>query len=160
MRDLQQFWNELAAWQQQTFGDDKVRGPQGPLHHLLEEIEEARQDPDNLEEYADQVFCLFDAARRAGLTYKKATLLTRADDVRTRKCRLNALHKKVEAMILLLESLSVRFALMLEFILDSAPGGYEDMLAALWVKLEKNKLRTWAPPDANEKIKHVAANNS
>jgi hypothetical protein len=66
---LDQFWEELGEWSQATFGSDTVRGPQGPLKHLAKEIEEALKAPDDLEEYADLLFLVFDAARRAGFTY-------------------------------------------------------------------------------------------
>ena len=63
------FWLELSEWSQATFGSDKVRGPRGPLLHLSKEVEEALKAPDDLEEYSDLFFLVFDATRRAGFSY-------------------------------------------------------------------------------------------
>lgn len=67
---LEDFWYELSVWSQKTFGSDKVRGSTGPLKHLAKEINEVLAKPDDLEEYADLLFLVFDATRRAGFTYK------------------------------------------------------------------------------------------
>lgn len=66
---LSEFWEELSVWSQNTFGSDEVRGPQGPLKHLAKEVEETLKAPDDLEEYADLLFLVFDSTRRAGFTY-------------------------------------------------------------------------------------------
>lgn len=66
MRD---FWREQAAWSQATFGPDDVRGPAGPLKHLRKEIDEVLAAPADIEEYADLLFLVFDATRRAGFVY-------------------------------------------------------------------------------------------
>ena len=69
---LEEFWDHLSVWSQTTFGDDHVRGPQGPLKHLMKEIEkEVLPNPTDLEEYADLLFLVFDATRRAGFTYEQ-----------------------------------------------------------------------------------------
>lgn len=54
-----------AAWSQQTFGDV---GPIGPLKHLAKEALEAAATPDDLSEWADLQFLLWDAQRRAGIS--------------------------------------------------------------------------------------------
>lgn len=54
-----------AAWSQETFGDV---GPVGPLKHLAKEALEAAEAPDDLSEWADLQFLLWDAIRRAGIT--------------------------------------------------------------------------------------------
>lgn len=54
-----------AAWSQETFGDV---GPIGPLKHLAKEAMEAAEAPDDLSEWADLQFLLWDAMRRAGIT--------------------------------------------------------------------------------------------
>ncbi|KAF6661281.1 DUF550 domain-containing protein [Enterobacteriaceae bacterium EKM102V] len=54
-----------AAWSQETFGDV---GPVGPLKHLAKEAMEAAEAPDDLSEWADLQFLLWDAMRRAGIT--------------------------------------------------------------------------------------------
>jgi len=56
---------EHAAWSQETFGDV---GPIGPLKHLAKEALEAADAPDDLSEWADLQFLLWDAIRRAGIT--------------------------------------------------------------------------------------------
>ncbi|WP_284306259.1 dATP/dGTP pyrophosphohydrolase domain-containing protein, partial [Citrobacter freundii] len=54
-----------AAWSQATFGDV---GPVGPLKHLSKEALEAAAEPDDLSEWADMQFLLWDAQRRAGIS--------------------------------------------------------------------------------------------
>lgn len=53
-----------AEWSQSTFGDV---GPIGPLKHLSKEALEAAAEPDDLSEWADMQFLLWDAQRRAGI---------------------------------------------------------------------------------------------
>lgn len=53
-----------AVWSQETFGDV---GPIGPLKHLAKEALEAAAAPDDLSEWADLQFLLWDAQRRAGI---------------------------------------------------------------------------------------------
>ncbi|MEO0679008.1 MAG: dATP/dGTP pyrophosphohydrolase domain-containing protein [Pseudomonadota bacterium] len=53
-----------AEWSEATFGADK--GPLGPLKHLAKEAAEAAEGPGNPAEFADCLFLVFDAARRAG----------------------------------------------------------------------------------------------
>lgn len=54
-----------AEWSEKTFG--KV-GPVGPLKHLSKEALEAAAEPDDLSEWADMQFLLWDAQRRAGIS--------------------------------------------------------------------------------------------
>ncbi|WP_275193047.1 dATP/dGTP pyrophosphohydrolase domain-containing protein [Citrobacter freundii] len=54
-----------AAWSQETFWDV---GPIGPLKHLAKEALEAAAAPDDLSEWADLQFLLWDAQRRAGIS--------------------------------------------------------------------------------------------
>nr|WP_233143630.1 DUF550 domain-containing protein [Enterobacter hormaechei] len=54
-----------AEWSQTTFGDV---GPVGPLKHLSKEALEAAEEPDDLSEWADMQFLLWDAQRRAGIS--------------------------------------------------------------------------------------------
>ncbi|HCM9308966.1 TPA: DUF550 domain-containing protein [Enterobacter kobei] len=53
-----------AEWSQATFGDV---GPVGPLKHLSKEALEAAAEPEDLSEWADMQFLLWDAQRRAGI---------------------------------------------------------------------------------------------
>lgn len=65
---LERFWQRHSEWSQATFGTDAERGPIGPLKHLEREAREAQAKPDDLEEYADCLFLVLDATRRAGYT--------------------------------------------------------------------------------------------
>ncbi|HDC4673061.1 TPA: DUF550 domain-containing protein [Enterobacter kobei] len=53
-----------AEWSDKTFGN---AGPVGPLKHLSKEALEAAAEPDDLSEWADMQFLLWDAQRRAGI---------------------------------------------------------------------------------------------
>lgn len=59
-----------AEWSRSTFGNV---GPIGPLKHLSKEALEAAAQPDDLIEWADMQFLLWDAQRRAGITDEKIT---------------------------------------------------------------------------------------
>lgn len=61
---------EHAEWSQATFGNV---GPVGPLKHLSKEALEAAAEPDDLSEWADMQFLLWDAQRRAGITDDQIT---------------------------------------------------------------------------------------
>ena len=61
----EQIRREHAEWSQATFGDV---GPVGPLKHLSKEALEAAAEPDDLSEWADMQFLLWDAQRRAGIS--------------------------------------------------------------------------------------------
>ena len=84
--DMLDFWERQAEWSQETFGPDKERGPLGPLKHLQKEAGEAVREAEKLtnlepgqsmealrEEIADCLFLVFDAARRAGMSYAALT---------------------------------------------------------------------------------------
>lgn len=62
--------SEHAEWSQATFGNV---GPVGPLKHLSKEALEAAAEPDDLSEWADMQFLLWDAQRRAGITDDQIT---------------------------------------------------------------------------------------
>lgn len=59
-----------AEWSQATFGDV---GPVGPLKHLSKEALEAAEEPEDLSEWADMQFLLWDAQRRACITDEQIT---------------------------------------------------------------------------------------
>lgn len=59
-----------ASWSQDTFGNV---GPIGPLKHLAKEAMEAAAAPNDLSEWADMQFLLWDAQRRAGITDEQIT---------------------------------------------------------------------------------------
>lgn len=63
--------SEHAEWSQSTFGDV---GPVGPLKHLSKEALEAAAEPEDLSEWADMQFLMWDAQRRAGITDEQITL--------------------------------------------------------------------------------------
>ena len=54
-----------AEWSDKTFGNV---GPVGPLKHLSKEALEAAAELDDLSEWADMQFLLWDAQRRAGIS--------------------------------------------------------------------------------------------
>lgn len=68
--DRGQVRREHAEWSQATFGNV---GPVGPLKHLRKEALEAAAEPDDLSEWADMQFLLWDAQRRAGITDEQIT---------------------------------------------------------------------------------------
>lgn len=61
---------EHAEWSQATFGNV---GPIGPLKHLSKEALEAAAEPEDLSEWSDMQFLLWDAQRRAGITDEQIT---------------------------------------------------------------------------------------
>ncbi|EBO9637364.1 restriction alleviation protein, Lar family [Salmonella enterica] len=63
--EREQIRREHAEWSDKTFGDV---GPVGSLKHLSKEAVEAAAEPDDLSEWADMQFLLWDAQRRAGIT--------------------------------------------------------------------------------------------
>lgn len=68
--EREQVRQEHAEWSQTTFGNV---GPIGPLKHLSKEALEAAEQPDDLSEWADMQFLLWDAQRRAGITDEQIT---------------------------------------------------------------------------------------
>lgn len=68
--EREQVRREHAEWSQATFGNV---GPVGPLKHLSKEALEAAAEPDDLSEWADMQFLLWDAQRRAGITDEQIT---------------------------------------------------------------------------------------
>lgn len=74
---LGEFFNMQSDWSAKTFGPADVRGPRGPLIHLGKEVAESLEtlnyggiNDEFLEELADCLFLLVDAAWRAGYTNK------------------------------------------------------------------------------------------
>lgn len=61
---------EHAEWSDATFGNV---GPVGPLKHLSKEALEAAAEPEDLSEWADMQFLLWDAQRRAGISDEQIT---------------------------------------------------------------------------------------
>lgn len=70
VNDRDQVRREHAEWSQATFGNV---GPVGPLKHLAKEAIEAAAEPDDLSEWADMQFLMWDAQRRAGITDEQIT---------------------------------------------------------------------------------------
>lgn len=68
--EREQVRRDHAEWSQATFGNV---GPIGPLKHLSKEALEAAAEPDDLSEWADMQFLLWDAQRRAGITDAQIT---------------------------------------------------------------------------------------
>ncbi|EHZ2605110.1 DUF550 domain-containing protein [Salmonella enterica] len=68
--EREQIRREHAEWSDATFGDV---GPIGPLKHLSKEALETAAEPDDLSEWADMQFLLWDAQRHAGITDEQIT---------------------------------------------------------------------------------------
>ncbi|EIQ7169904.1 DUF550 domain-containing protein [Escherichia coli] len=68
--EREQIRHEHAKWSDSTFGSV---GPIGPLKHLSKEALEAAAEPDDLSEWADMQFLLWDAQRRAGISDAEIT---------------------------------------------------------------------------------------
>lgn len=68
--EREQVRHEHAKWSDSTFG---CVGPIGPLKHLSKEALEAAAEPDDLSEWADMQFLLWDAQRRAGISDAEIT---------------------------------------------------------------------------------------
>ena len=68
--EREQIRHEHAKWSNSTFG---CVGPIGPLKHLSKEALEAAAEPDDLSEWADMQFLLWDAQRRAGISDAEIT---------------------------------------------------------------------------------------
>lgn len=84
---LCELYKDEAAWSDATFGPPSERGPIGPLKHLIQEAQEAIDEPTDIMEYADCLLLVLDASRRAG--YSLTNLLDAAklkfDILKTRK---------------------------------------------------------------------------
>ncbi|EHV2987617.1 DUF550 domain-containing protein [Escherichia coli] len=68
--EREQIRHEHAKWSDSTFG---CVGHIGPLKHLSKEALEAAAEPDDLSEWADMQFLLWDAQRRAGISDAEIT---------------------------------------------------------------------------------------
>ncbi|EHY3283204.1 prophage protein (fragment) [Escherichia coli] len=68
--EREQIRHEHAKWSDSTFG---CVGPIGPLKHLSKEALEAAAEPDDLSEWADMQFLLWDSQRRAGISDAEIT---------------------------------------------------------------------------------------
>ncbi|EGA4544083.1 DUF550 domain-containing protein [Salmonella enterica] len=68
--EREQIRREHAEWSDASFGDV---GPIGPLKHLSKEALEAAAEPDDLSEWADMQFLLWDAQRRASISDEQIT---------------------------------------------------------------------------------------
>lgn len=70
-KGMDRFFYKVARWSYDTFGGSDIRGPIGPLRHLAKEVQEAIENPKDVEEYADLMHLVFDAAWRAGIHYSR-----------------------------------------------------------------------------------------
>ncbi len=68
--EREQIRHEHAKWSDSTFG---CVGSIGPLKHLSKEALEAAAEPDDLSEWVDMQFLLWDAQRRAGISDAEIT---------------------------------------------------------------------------------------
>ena len=67
--DLFELIRDHARWSQETFGKDDERDCIGPLEHLKKEIEEVKQNPADITEWADMFLLYLDGLRRAGIGF-------------------------------------------------------------------------------------------
>lgn len=67
--DLFELMESHAKWSQETFGSDDERDCFGPLEHLKKEIEEVKQNPADITEWADMFLLYLDGLRRAGIGF-------------------------------------------------------------------------------------------
>lgn len=146
---LDEFWDQLSNWSQQTFGSDSERGHIGPLKHLAKEIKEVRENPGDLEEYADMVFLIFDASRRAGNTFQQTAS---HDPLANLECMVGI------AIGIECQSIEL-YGAMFELCCGAAfkaGFSYDQLLGAVEAKLVKNRAREWPAPSRNdEPIEHV-----
>lgn len=61
---IQHLQDRVSTWSILTFGS--LRPPTAPLNHLLKEVQEAIEKPQDIVEYADCMLLLLDAAAKAG----------------------------------------------------------------------------------------------
>lgn len=67
LENIEKFCKDRSEFSYKTFGTKEERGPQGPLEHLLQEVNEVIAEPTDRMEYADCFLLLVDAYNRAGL---------------------------------------------------------------------------------------------
>lgn len=73
---LQEFYKEYTDWSVGTFGEDK---PAHGLTKLIKEAQEAKEQPDDMLEYADCLMCLLYAFRCAFPNHNIEALLEAAN---------------------------------------------------------------------------------
>ena len=69
MSDMDLFFRNTHEWATRTFRAGRAADPRPPLHHLNKEVGELLAEPFDLEEYADALLLLLDAAYLAGFTF-------------------------------------------------------------------------------------------
>lgn len=74
--DLEKLFTLHGEWSDKTFGSHRDATP--TLAHLAREVSELRSEPTDLEEYADCLLLLMDAARREGFSLDDILLATAA----------------------------------------------------------------------------------
>lgn len=82
---IQELQDTVYNWSENTFG--KGRPPSAPLNHLLKEVQEAIDSPQDIIEYADCLLLLLDAAAKAGFNTQQLILAAfiKLDECRQRK---------------------------------------------------------------------------
>lgn len=145
---------EHAAWSQVTFGSDDERGPEGPLRHLLKEIDEVAANPGDISEHADVGLLWLDASRRARHPLPDLLMIAygpkpidSCPDIKWAAMRCLT-HLKSFAC----------FADLGWFWLDiafKAGHGLPAIVAAMRAKLEVNKRRKWGVNVPGQPVEHV-----
>lgn len=67
IKDIKEFCKNIKEFSLKNFGSYAERGPDGPLTHLVDEVQEVLSCPKDRMEYADCFLLLVDAYDRAGL---------------------------------------------------------------------------------------------
>lgn len=63
----QDYQDRLGTWSDSVFGDDRFFNAAGTANHLLEEVQELKESPNDLSEYADCIMLILDYARLNGI---------------------------------------------------------------------------------------------
>jgi hypothetical protein len=63
---LRAVYQRHRQWSDETFGTRDQKGPIGPLKHLKDECDEAMENPNDISEFVDLQFLVWDSAYRAG----------------------------------------------------------------------------------------------
>ncbi len=67
IQDIEKFCEDRSEFSYKTFGTKEERGPDGPLEHLKQEVQEVILEPKDRMEYADCFLLLLDAYHRSEL---------------------------------------------------------------------------------------------
>lgn len=159
MKDV---WKVHQKWADATFGKD--RDPVGPLKHMLKEVEECKETPDDIVEYADCLLLLFDAARLRGMSLCELELPVKIIGIEKNQgdtYLLDELADHICTTIRCLRDTALsgphfrRLGARLMFCVHNAGFSYSELRDAALAKMEVNKAREWPKPIQGEPCLHV-----